>query len=148
MKAMIRRVQRAYPEVWFACHVGHRTRRSASGLTDREAGILEHLDASPGERASSLARHLGIGKSALSAQLKRFVELGLIEREVAEDARERRVRLTTRARTLLLQSLPLSAERVGRLLVALDAAERQHAVLGLELLARAARLVHAKGDRP
>ena len=108
---MIRRVQRAYPQIWFACHVQHRTRRSASGLTDREAGILEHIEATSGCRASDLALHLGIGKPALSAQLKKLAAQGLIELETGSDAREKRIALTPVARNRLIDASPLDADR-------------------------------------
>src|SRR5882757_2909799 len=89
-------IQRPYPQVWFACHLEHRTRTSSDdGPTDREAGILAHIDASDGARASDVARHLGISKSTLSAQLKRLVGLGFVRLERGSaDQRERPVRLT------------------------------------------------------
>ncbi|MBP6216884.1 MAG: hypothetical protein KA391_05830 [Luteimonas sp.] len=34
--ALIEAIQLAYPQLWFACHVEHRTRRHGR-LTDREA---------------------------------------------------------------------------------------------------------------
>ena len=38
---LVRGIQRAYPQIWFACHVVHRKRGPAVELTDREAGILD-----------------------------------------------------------------------------------------------------------
>ena len=139
MQELIRRIQRAYPQIWFACHFEHRTRSNNPGLTDREAGILEHLDAFPGLLASELARHLGIGKSTLSAQLKRLQQVGLIEKVSADDARERHITLTDGAKKTLIDSSPLDTERVKSLLETLSASERERAVAGIELLAEGAR---------
>ncbi|MBS0661221.1 MAG: winged helix-turn-helix transcriptional regulator [Verrucomicrobia bacterium] len=138
-------LQRAYPQVWFACHLDHRTRsNSPDGLTDREAGILAHLDATDGALAGDVARHLGIGKSTLSAQLKRLVELGFVRLARGDDQRERPVHLTAKGRRAVVARSPLDRARVGALLQVLTPAERVQAVAGLELLARAARQLRAQ----
>ncbi|HEX8217264.1 MAG TPA: helix-turn-helix domain-containing protein, partial [Allosphingosinicella sp.] len=72
---------RSYPQIYLACHVEHRTRRSSDGgLTSREASFLTHVEAE-GSSPAALARHLGIGRSTLSAALARLEGLGLIETE-------------------------------------------------------------------
>lgn len=126
-------------------HVEHRTHRDADGLTDREAGILEHLDAAPDQRAGELARHLGIGKSSLSAQLKRLAALGYIAQASAADGRERRISLTDKARDMLIKSSPLSADRLLALLQELTSAERKSAISGIELLAKGVRMLALRG---
>lgn len=138
-------IQRAYPQVWFACHLDHRTRSSSGdGLTDREAGILAHLDATEGALAGEVARHLGIGKSTLSAQLKRLSELGFVRLARGQtDQRERPVHLTAKGRKAVVARSPLEAGRVAALLAELSPAERGQAVAGLELLAKAARLLRS-----
>ncbi len=138
-------VQRAYPQVWFACHLEHRTRSTSDdGLTDREAGILAHIDAAEGARASDVARHLGISKSTLSAQLKRLVALGFVRLERgALDQRERPVRLTVAGRKAVVARSPLDSARVRDLLDALSPQECARAVGGLELLAIGARRLRA-----
>ncbi len=139
-KTLVRRIQRAYPEIWFACHVEHRVRRGADGLTDREAGILAHLEAVPNQRPTDLAQHLGIGRPALSAQLKRLTALGYVALETpGADARERRVRLTREGERHVVESSPLDARRIAALLARLAPDARERAVAGLELLAGAAR---------
>lgn len=141
--AHILSIQRAYPQIWFACHLEHRTRSSSQdGLTDREAGILAHLDVIDGALAAQVARHLGIGKSTLSAQLKRLTELGLVRLgRGARDQRERPVHLTAKGRRAVVARSPLDRERVAALLRRLTPREREQAVAGLDLLARAAREV-------
>jgi DNA-binding MarR family transcriptional regulator len=141
------RIQRAYPQVWFACHVEHRTRSTGDGLTDREVGVLAHLDGTEGVRPTDLARHLGIGRPALSAQLQRLVARGLIQYVDHDgDRRERRVRLTDGGRAAWTDRSPLPRERVEALLALLTDDDRARAVEGLELLARAARRLHERRD--
>ncbi len=136
----IRAIQLAYPQIWFACHVAHRARQ-ADDLSDREAGVLAHIEAEPGARASDLARHLGIGQPTLSAQLKRLHGLGLIAIGRGKDARERTITLTARGREAVAARSPLDAARVQALLEQLSTSERRQAVKGLNLLADAARRV-------
>lgn len=136
----IRAIQRAYPQVWFACHQEHRGRRAGDGLTDREAGVLAHLAELAPARPSTLAQHLGIGRPATTALLQRLTRGGWIVQSAAGgDGRMRTVRLTASGRRAVSERSPLVPERVDALLACLRPAERDAAVRGLELLARAAR---------
>ena len=134
-------ILRCYPQIYLACHVEHRTRGSSqSGLTSREASFLAHVDEPEGSSPAALARHLGIGRSTLSAALARLEGLGLVSIEAdGGDARRKRVRLTTAGREAIASSSVLDAERVVALLGTLAAGERRRAVEGLRLLAEAAR---------
>ena len=131
---------RAYPQIYLACHVEHRTRGSSpSGLTSREASFLTHVDAE-GSSPAALARHLGIGRSTLSAALARLEGLGLIETERDQaDSRRKRVRLTPAGRAAITEDSVLDASRVSALLAAMPEEERRRGVEGLKLLAAAAR---------
>jgi DNA-binding MarR family transcriptional regulator len=141
----IRAIQRAYPQVWFACHEEHRGRRSGDGLTDREAGVLAHLAALAPARPSELARHLGIGRPATTALLQRLARGGwIVQSATGGDRRTRTVRLTANGRRAVSERSPLVPERVNALLDCLRPAERDAAVRGLELLARAARRVRRR----
>ncbi|MBV9931698.1 MAG: winged helix-turn-helix transcriptional regulator [Alphaproteobacteria bacterium] len=134
-------ILRAYPQIYLACHVEHRTRRSsASGLTSREASFLAHL-ADMGEAGpAALARHLGIGPSTLSAALSRLCGKGLIESDPdPHDARRRRLRLTDAGRAAIVEDSVLDADRLAALLSLLAPEERRAAVAGLKILAAAAR---------
>ena len=104
---LVRRVQRAYPQIWFACHVVHRKRGPSVDLTDREAGVLAHIDAAPGARATDLAAHLGLGPSTLSAQIQRLSSLGLVDVRVGASRRERRIRLTPEGEVAVSSRSPL-----------------------------------------
>lgn len=142
-------VLRAYPQIYLACHVEHRTReRSASGLTSREASFLAHIEEPGGTSPGALARHLGIGRSTLSAALVRLEGLGLVENaRDAEDARRKRVRLTAAGRRALADDSVLDAERVAVMLAAMAPEDRRRAVDGLKALAAAARRMREEGER-
>jgi DNA-binding MarR family transcriptional regulator len=141
-------VLRCYPQIYLACHVEHRTRgSSASGLTSREAGFLAHVEPD-GSSPAALARHLGIGRSTLSAALARLEGLGLVATERdAGDARRKRVRLTDAGRAAVADSSVLDADRVAALLAAMTADERRRGVEGLRLLAEAARRMREGEER-
>ena len=133
----VRRVQRAYPQLYLACHVDHTTRRRDHGLSDRDSSVLAHLDELSPVGAGVLARHLGVGPSTVTEAIDRLAAKGLVERT----RRGRRVELRiTRAGIELMQaSSVLDAERVGAMVAAVPARNRAAAVRGLELLADAAR---------
>ena len=102
--------------------------------------ILAHLDEDEPVSAAGLARHLGIGAPALSAVLKRLVALGCIVRTPdPKDARRHLLRLTSEGLRALSAGSVLDTARVRVLLRRLTAAERERALDGLALLARAAR---------
>lgn len=134
------RVLRAYPQIYLACHVEHRTRRSSpAGITAREASFLTHVERG-GSSPAALARHIGIRPSTLSAALSRLQALGLLTIEADEgDARRRIVRLTEAGCRTVSDNSVLDAGRVAALLERLTADERARAVEGLALLAGAAR---------
>jgi DNA-binding MarR family transcriptional regulator len=133
-------VIRAYPQIYLACHIDHRTRRtSAVGITSREASFLTHIGEG-GASPADLARHIGIGRSTLSAALAALEARGLvrIERD-AGDGRRRRVQLTEAGEAAIDADSVLDEARVSALLDQLDETERTGAVEGLKLLASAAR---------
>ncbi len=134
-------VLRAYPQIYLACHVEHRTRGSSqSGLTSRDAAFLAHLDDPGGTGPAALARHLGIAGSTLSAALARLAGHGLVRIEPdPADGRRRIIRLTEAGRQIVASGSVLDPERVAALLARLAPAERRRAVDGLKLLAAAAR---------
>lgn len=140
----VRAVQMAYPQIWFACHREHRGRAEGDGVTDHEAGVLMHLAALPAQTPTLIAKHLGVGRPALSAQLKRLQALGLIHATPGRDARERLLHLSEAGAKLAAARSPLEAARVGALLQVLSPLDRDAAVRGLQLLARAAQSLATK----
>jgi DNA-binding MarR family transcriptional regulator len=133
-------ILRAYPQIYLACHVEHRTRgKSSTGLTSRDASFLAHVEDPAGSSPARLARHLGISPSTLSAALARMEAQGLVALDSdPKDARRRLVRLTQSGRSALAANSVLDPERVAALLRRLSAEERSIAVAGLKLLAAAA----------
>jgi DNA-binding MarR family transcriptional regulator len=134
-------VMRAYPQIYLACHIEHRTRgSSASGLTARDSALLAHVEDPDGSSPAALARHLGIAPSTLSAALARLAADGLLVLKTdAGDARRKNVHLTDAGRSALVAESVLDPERLGAVLALLSPVDRRRAVEGLGLLAAAAR---------
>ena len=134
-------VQRFYPQIYLACHTRHHRRRTQSAeLTAHESSILAHLNERVPMRAAHLARHMGVTPSTMSAAIKRLVRLGFIARDRDEvDGRAASLRLSSRGVRAMQAGSVLETARVRALLKHLTGADRAAAILGLELLATAAR---------
>ncbi len=147
MKENILAVLRAYPQIYLACHVEHRTRQSsANGLTSRDATFLAHIEPE-GSSPSALARHMGIAKSTLSASLKRLEEGGYLTLTTAKnDARRKCVMLTDAGSEIVISMSVLDAERVSLLLESMSTEHRDQAVQGLTLLAQAAKVIQRREE--
>jgi DNA-binding MarR family transcriptional regulator len=137
MTDLVRRVQRAYPQLYLACHVEHATRRHRHGLSDRDASLLAHLDELAPLTAGALAKHLGVGPSTITEAIDRLEAMQLVERT----RRGRTVELTITAAgiTAMQEASVLATDRVAALIDTLPSSQRATAVRGLELLATAAR---------
>lgn len=137
----VRRVMDLYPRLFFACHVRHvtdpKTRRV---LSAHQARILDHLNAVEPTSLGDLARHSGVTPGTMSIAVERLVRKGYVLR-VRDRADGRRVNLTLSASGVRIQEAQsvLDAGRVERVLARLSSAEREAAVRGLSLLARASR---------
>jgi DNA-binding MarR family transcriptional regulator len=133
-------IQRAYPQIYLACHVEHRGRASSpTGLTARDATLLAHVDAE-GSSPARLARHLGVAPSTLSAAVARLADAQLLRVDSdPADARRRLIRLTEAGQAAIGEENVLDAGRLAALLARMTAADRRRAVDGLKLLAAAAR---------
>jgi len=142
-------VQRSYPQIYLACHTRHeRRRQNAASLTAQESSLLAHLSADTPMRATALAKHLGVGRSTLSAAVKRLTSLGYISR--SRDDHDRRavgLRLSAQGAKAMQAGSVLDTRRVGALLAQLNAADRARAIDGLALLARAALGLPRRGIR-
>ena len=134
---LVRRIQRAYPQLYLACHVDHTTRRRGHGLSDRDTQVLAHLDELSPVSAGSLAKHLGVGPPSMTAAIDHLESLGLVERRRV--GRTVELRITKAGIEQMQATSVLDAERVDALLARVPAAKRAAAVRGIELLAEAAR---------
>lgn len=130
-----------YPQIYLACHIDHvRKRSSAYALSDRDSSILSHLSQTAQITAATLARHIGVQPSTLSAALKRLQALGYIERELSpDDRRVHRLALTARGEIAMAATSVLDPARVTAMLARLSVGDRARVVAGLVLLAGAAR---------
>lgn len=137
MSDHVRRIQRAYPQLYLACHVEHTTRRRGHGLSDRDASVLAHLDELSPVAAGVLAKHLGIGPSTMTEAIDHLEALGLVERRRV--GRRVLLRITPAGIEQMQSTSVLDAERLDALVAHLPRRQREAAVRGIELLASAAR---------
>lgn len=134
-------VQRLYPQIFIACHRNHvRAASTRWKLSSHDSAILSHLNRKTGVSARSLAKHLGVAPSTLSASIKKLANLGYLTCDApADDKRRRDIRLTERGAEAMSATSVLDRERVRAMLQNLNPNDRKAAVGGLALLARAAR---------
>jgi DNA-binding MarR family transcriptional regulator len=134
-------LQRFYPQIYMACHVDHvRASSTEWRVSSRDASILAHLSVQRGTSPRALGAHLGVVPSTLSAAITKLAKYGYI-RNAADsgDRRRRELWLTQRGVEAIQSTSVLDAGRVRRLLKKLKPAEREAAMHGIALLARAAR---------
>src|SRR5215203_1114006 len=136
----IRLVQTCYPRIYLACHTRHRRARSSPHrLSPNDSSLLAHLDERRPTTPSALARHLGIGRSTMSAAIKRLKALGYITVAPDDgDGRTLQLRLAAKGAAAMRESSVLEPARVRRVLALLPPSDRQRALTGLALLADAA----------
>jgi DNA-binding MarR family transcriptional regulator len=109
-------------------------------LSARDSSILAHLESDRGMSPKALAAHLSVASSTLSAAIAKLVELGYISSDPPQsDKRQRELRLTQKGEEAMAGTSVLDGLRVSALLERLSEAERETALEGLRLLARAAR---------
>jgi DNA-binding MarR family transcriptional regulator len=148
LASLARRVQRAYPQLYLACHVRHAPGRP-HGLGERDGAVLAHLDELSPVTAGALARHLGVGPSTVTEAIDYLVELGLATRgRAAGDRRRVELRITARGVERMRDSSVLGADRLEDVLARIPAPRRAAAVRGLEALAEGARALMLTETRP
>src|SRR5262245_44032315 len=125
---LARRVQRAYPQVYLACHVRHAPGRP-HGLNERDAAVLAHLDELAPVTAGELARHLGVGASTVTEAIDHLERLGLATRSrAARDRRRVELRITADGVERMRDSSVLGGDRIELVLARIPAARRAAAV--------------------
>jgi DNA-binding MarR family transcriptional regulator len=139
-KEIVDRVLELYPRIFHACHSRHvRDPKTREAVSTNQARVLDHLDDAEPASLMCVARHMGVSASTMSLTVERLVRRGYVTR--SRDAVDRRVanlRLTTAGARLRDAQSVLDPLRVKTMILRLSPAERQDAVRGLALLARAA----------
>src|SRR4051812_13517858 len=109
----VRIVQTAYPQIYFACHTRHVRRAStATQLSATDSTLLAHLDEDDAVRATTLAKHLGLAASTLSAAIARLAALGyVIQRRDTNDRRAVELLLSAKGAAAMQASSVLESAR-------------------------------------
>jgi DNA-binding MarR family transcriptional regulator len=138
--SQVERVLELYPRIFFACHTRHRRDPQTKKLLSAHQGsVLDHLDEREAITLNGLAAHLGVTPSTMSLTIERLVRRGYVLR--VRDARDRRrvqLRLSPAGARVKQAQQVLEPARVRGMLARLRPEEREAAVAGLALLARAA----------
>ena len=141
-------VLECYPRIYFACHRRHVKDEATQGvLSAHQASVLDHLDEVEGTSLLELAKHMGVTASTMSLTIDRLERGGYCTRERSkEDKRRVELRLTEAGVRIKRQKKVLEPALVAAMLERLNAVERQDALRGLELLAKAAGEMIRSGD--
>ena len=128
-----------YPRIFFACHLRHVRDEEGRTISAHQASILDHLDQVEGTSLATLAGHMGVTMSTMSLTVDRLSRDGYVTRQKdPADGRRVLLRLTTAGTRLCAKKTVLDTGLVARMLTHLKPAERDQAIQGLGLLARAA----------
>src|SRR6185503_13436431 len=134
-------VMTLYPRIYFACHTRHvRDPQSQRLLSRHQASILDHLDEVEPTTVMDLAGHMGVTAGTMSLAIDRLERKGYAVRlKDAKDRRRVHVRLTSAGVRVREASSVLDPARVETLVARLSDQDRERAIEGLGLLARAAQ---------
>ena len=128
-----------YPQIYFACHTRHvRDPDSQRLLSRHQASILDHLDEIDPTTVNDLSRHMGVTPATMSLAIDRLEDKGYVQR--ARDPGDRRrvlLRVTPAGVRVREAKSVLDPVRVEAVLAQLSPADRESALRGLALLARA-----------
>ena len=149
-REIVERVIELYPRIFHACHSRHvRDAKTREAVSTNQARVLDHLDDVEPTSLLGLARHMGVSASTMSLTVDRLVRRGYVTR--SRDAADRRVvnlRLTAAGARLRDAQSVLDPMRVRAMILRLAPEDREDAVRGLTLLARAAsEEMHARSSK-
>ena len=130
----------AYPRVYFACHTRHvRDPVSGEDVSAHQASILDHLDEVDPISMTDLAGHMGVTVATMSLAIDRLERRGYARRDRdPADGRRVLLRITRSGLRVREAKSVLDPVRIEQVLGQLAPAEREAALNGLQLLARAA----------
>ena len=129
----------AYPRVYFACHTRHVADPvSGDPVSAHQASILDHLDEVDPISVTDLAGHMGVTVATMSLAIDRLERRAYVRRDRDPGDRRRVLLRVTPAGVRLREAKSvLDPVRVEQVLAHLSPADRDAALRGLELLARA-----------
>jgi DNA-binding MarR family transcriptional regulator len=139
----IRRLFDAYPAIFLACHRQH-VHEDESGrlITEHQASVLDHLNATRATTLSKLAEHMGVGRSAMSITVAKLVRNGYIaRRRFKEDGRCIHLTLTAAGARIKEQNTVLDPDMVRAMLRLMKPDEAESGLRGMELLAKYANVL-------
>ena len=139
--AVARQVMSLYPRIYFACHTRHvRDPHTEHLLSRHQASVLDHLDEVEPTTLNDLAKHMGVTAGTMSLTVDRLERRGYVVRirDVA-DRRRVHLRLTSAGVRVRQASSVLDPPRVEAVVARLTPQERDAALRGLALLARASQ---------
>ena len=139
----------AYPRIFFACHTRHvHDPGTGADVSAHQASILDHLDEVDPMSMTDLAGHMGVTIATMSLAIDRLQAKGYVRRgRDPKDGRRVLLRITGEGLRLREAKSVLDPVRVEQVLARLSPAEREHALQGLHLLARASTH-HMQGSQP
>jgi DNA-binding MarR family transcriptional regulator len=135
----VRRVLEAYPRIYFACHTRHvKDPQSGEDVSAHQASILDHLDEVDAISMSDLAGHMGVTVATMSLTIDRLERKSYVRRDRdPHDGRRVLLRATAAGIRLREAKSVLDPVRVEQVLSHLSPPDRQAALHGLQMLARA-----------
>jgi DNA-binding MarR family transcriptional regulator len=145
----VREVMTLYPRILFACRTRQVRDEKGGGVTlsAHQASLLDHLDEVEPTGTANLARYMGVKASTISLTIDRLVRNGFVLRETdARDGRRVNVRLTEEGMRVRDQKTVLDPKLVAAMLRRLRVPERDEAIRGLALLAKAAAELIQTGE--
>jgi len=117
-----------------------RDAQTGEDVSAHQTSILDHLDEVDAISVSDLAGHMGVTVATMSLAIDRLERKGYARRERdPKDGRRVLLRATPNGIRLREAKSVLDPVRVERLLGRLSPADRETALKGLQLLARASR---------
>ena len=139
-----------YPKIFHACHSRHvRDPKTREAISTNQTRVLDHLDDVEPTSLMALARHMGVSASTMSLTVDRLVRRGYVARSRGTaDRRVVNLILTSSGARLRDAQSVLDPARVKAMILRLSPEERQDALRGLGLLARAAsEEMHSKSSK-
>jgi DNA-binding MarR family transcriptional regulator len=141
--SQIRRLLDAYPVIFLACHRRHlRADEAGNAITEHQASILDHMDASHPVTLSKLAEHMGVSRSTMSITVARLVRNGYIaRRRNKNDSRCIGLTLTPAGARVKEQNMILDPALLREMFRRIPSSELETSLRGIECLAKYAGIL-------